>query len=95
MQTEIATNDSNASADLASLEARLVARREAISRELGTIPLPAPACDVHFNRLLEERARVVDTLQALRRLRSRSPSTPELVAFLDDARAAAGATEPR
>ncbi len=50
------------------LQAELEAKREAISRELCTIPPPAPACDVNFNRLLEERAGVIDELQRLNRL---------------------------
>ena len=50
------------------LTSELEAKREAISRELCTIPPPVPACDVNFNRLLEERASVIDELQRLRRL---------------------------
>ena len=50
------------------VHAQLEARREAISRELRAIPPPVPACDVNFNRLLEERAGVIDALQQLRRL---------------------------
>ena len=72
--------------DLDALEAQLEARRQAISRELGDIPLPAPACDVHFNRLLEERGLVVDTLQALRKLRRESASPARVTAFLAAAR---------
>jgi len=50
------------------MQTELEARRETISRELCTIPPPVPACDVNFNRLLEERANVIDQLQRLRRL---------------------------
>ena len=79
MNTE---GDRAAVQDLDALEAQLEARRQAISRELADLPLPAPACDVHFNRLLEERGLVVDTLQALRKLRRESASAAELEAFL-------------
>jgi len=50
------------------LQSELEAKREALSRELSTIPPPVPACDVNFNRLLEDRAGVIDELQRLRRL---------------------------
>lgn len=47
---------------------RLDSMRVAISRELATIPPPVPCCDVDFNRLLEDRSRIADELQQLRRL---------------------------
>jgi hypothetical protein len=34
----------------------LISRRRAIAEEIGRHPRPITACDVHFNRLLEERA---------------------------------------
>jgi hypothetical protein len=34
----------------------LMTRRQAIAEEIGRHPRPITACDVHFNRLLEERA---------------------------------------
>jgi hypothetical protein len=34
----------------------LVARRRSVAEEIGRHPRPITACDVHFNRLLEERA---------------------------------------
>ena len=80
--------------NLDALEAQLELRREAISRELADIPPPVPACDVHFNRLLEDRGVVVDTLQALRRLRSGAASSAELAAFLAAARGIAAASRP-
>jgi hypothetical protein len=55
---------------LDSLQAQLVARREATSRELHHTAPPVPACDVDFNRLLADRARLVDALQTLARMRS-------------------------
>lgn len=56
-------------------------RRQAISRELCSIPPPVPACDVNFNRLLDERARVVDELQALARLRASQADAGQVLAF--------------
>jgi hypothetical protein len=34
----------------------LLARRQRVAEEIGRHPRPITACDVHFNRLLEERA---------------------------------------
>jgi hypothetical protein len=34
----------------------LLARRRQLAEEIGRHPRPITACDVHFNRLLEERA---------------------------------------
>ena len=49
--------------DMASLESlcaeirsNLLARRQQLAEEIGRHPRPITACDVHFNRLLEERA---------------------------------------
>jgi len=50
------------------VQAELDARRIAISRELASIPPPVPACDVDFNRLLEDRGHIADDLQKLNRL---------------------------
>ena len=52
-----------------ALRAHLEARRDRVCAELGAHPRPVAACDVHFNRLLEERTAVcreLDSLQALR-----------------------------
>jgi hypothetical protein len=40
----------------AEIRSALIARRQAIAEEIGRHPRPITACDVHFNRLLEERA---------------------------------------
>jgi hypothetical protein len=37
--------------------------REAIAQEIARHPRPITACDVHFNRLLEERARLAEALE--------------------------------
>jgi hypothetical protein len=38
------------------IRSALLARRQRIAEEIGRHPRPITACDVHFNRLLEERA---------------------------------------
>lgn len=61
--------DSDSRARIGALvQSELDARRIAISRELATIPPPVPACDVDFNRLLEDRGRIADDLQRLNRM---------------------------
>ena len=40
----------------------LVARRQRLAEEIGRHPRPITACDVHFNRLLEERAALSEEL---------------------------------
>jgi hypothetical protein len=40
----------------AEIRSVLLARRQAVAEEIGRHPRPITACDVHFNRLLEERA---------------------------------------
>ena len=40
----------------AVIRAHLSSRRRALAEEIGRHPRPITACDVHFNRLLEERA---------------------------------------
>ena len=47
----------------AQLRAGLAARRESIAQEIARHPRPITACDVHFNRLLEERARLAEALE--------------------------------
>jgi len=65
----------------AMVRGQLEFAREAISRELCTIPPPVPNCDVHFNRLLEDRSRVVDELRRLARLVAADASLAELAEF--------------
>jgi hypothetical protein len=52
----------------------LLERREAIAREIARHPRPITGCDVHFNRLLEERAALseeIDRLEALQAARTK------------------------
>ncbi len=52
----------------------LLERREALAREIARHPRPITGCDVHFNRLLEERAALseeIDRLEALQAARTK------------------------
>ena len=44
------------------IRSALLARRQRIAEEIGRHPRPITACDVHFNRLLEERALVSEDI---------------------------------
>ena len=44
---------------------QLLERRQAIAEEIGRHPRPITACDVHFNRLLEERATLSEQIDKL------------------------------
>ena len=51
-----------------AIRAELAQRRRALAEENGRHPRPITACDVHFNRLLEERAALaaeLDQVEAL------------------------------
>ena len=52
------------SIELLCLEIRsiLLACRQRVAEEIGRHPRPITACDVHFNRLLEERAALSEEL---------------------------------
>ena len=47
--------------------ARLEARRRELDAEIRAYPTPIPRCDAQFNHLMEERARIVEELEALKR----------------------------
>ena len=49
----------------AAIRAHLSSRRRALADEIGRHPRPITACDVHFNRLLEERAALATELDRL------------------------------
>jgi hypothetical protein len=48
----------------------LLERREAIAREIARHPRPITGCDVHFNRLLEERAALSEEIDRLEELQA-------------------------
>ena len=67
----------------AELRAHLAGRRRALAVEIGRHPRPITACDVHFNRMLEERAALsseLDRLDAL--IESSAVLTPDAKARL-------------
>ncbi len=70
-------------------------QRLAISRELHCIPPPVPACDVDFNRLLEERAVIVDEMQRLKRMLAADPDATGLLTFCQGALALTADTRSR
>ena len=54
----------------------LLERRQAIAEEIARHPRPITACDVHFNRLLEERAALTEEIDRLEALEDRRDSLP-------------------
>ena len=67
----------------AALRAHLAGRRRALAEEIGRHPRPITACDVHFNRMLEERAALSSELDRLDAVIERSAVlTPEAKARL-------------
>ncbi|HEX9192331.1 MAG TPA: hypothetical protein VF871_01060 [Burkholderiales bacterium] len=44
-------------------------KRDLICREIGDHPRPIPGCDVHFNRLLEDRTKIYQELSRWKTLR--------------------------
>jgi hypothetical protein len=55
----------------------LVKRRQALAEEIGCHPRPITACDVHFNRLLEERAALSQELDRFDAFVAASPYLTE------------------
>lgn len=49
-------------ATYAEIRSLLVDRKRRVAEEIGRHPRPIPACDVYFNSLLEERARLSEEL---------------------------------
>ena len=82
-----------------AITARLEETRDRICGEIGAHPRPVHGCDVHFNRLLEDRTKIYQELgrwEALRRNGVASEMIREFVAssgFIDeDARRKFGAS---
>jgi hypothetical protein len=69
----------------AAIRTDLSGRRRALAEEIGRHPRPITACDVHFNRLLEERAALASELDRLDALIAASAVlTPEAKSRLLD-----------
>jgi hypothetical protein len=62
---------------------KLRAQREAIAREIASHPRPITGCDVHFNRLLEERAALTQEIDRLEALEDRGDALPAADAHRD------------
>ena len=80
---------SNSSPDAASalsekIRSQLELRRDQLCCEIGDYPPPRPACDVHFNRLLEERSLVFQELARLDALLGENLSREQLAARLSE-----------
>jgi hypothetical protein len=54
----------------------LLARRQALAEEIARHPRPITACDVHFNRLLEERAALSEEIARLETLEDGGDALP-------------------
>ena len=55
---------------------KLLERREAVAWEIARHPPPITGCDVHFNRLLEERAALTEEIERLQALEDRRDALP-------------------
>ena len=61
----------------------LLARRQALAEEIARHPRPTTGCDVHFNRLLEERALLSEEIARLESLEDRGDALPAADAHRD------------
>jgi hypothetical protein len=66
------------------IRARLEQKRDEISREIRNYPPPIPACDQHFNYLLEERARVSAELNRVDELSGESPARRNDIELIEE-----------
>lgn len=69
--------DSVIEATYGEMRKALVRRRQALAEEIGRQPRPITACDVHFNRLLEERAALSQELDRFDAFVAASPLLSE------------------
>lgn len=60
----------------------LIARRDAVIAEICAYPTPIPACDAHFNWLLEVRATVFAEMRELFALQAGEPTAGALARFV-------------
>ncbi len=84
---EIETRASPAEPARERIRALLEVRRLRVQQEIVKYPSPIPACDAHFNHLLEERGRITDELARLDGLAAASGDVyKRLDAFLSASR---------
>lgn len=67
-----------------TIKEHLEAKRDAIYEEISHYRAPIPACDVQFNHLLEERARVFQELSRLHAIANQAHSWHELRPLLEE-----------
>ena len=59
-------------------------RRDQLCQEITNHPTPIPACDVHFNRLLEERTKIFQELGRLDKLQADDRARKVDIAALEE-----------
>lgn len=64
--------------------AHLEQERERIHQEIKSTPPPVPACDVHFNHLLEARARLCEELDQVRQAANDSVAPGEAIKRINE-----------
>lgn len=91
MPSQKAHNEMNRQTELALLESlwksikdHLENERQRIYEEIKHYPTPIPACDVQFNYLLEERARIAQELDRLKASSKESLTRREGVKSIDE-----------
>jgi hypothetical protein len=81
---EAAASDQGAAAFDAVVQA-LIAKRDAVLAEICAYPTPIPACDAHFNWLLEVRTTVFAEMRELFALQAGEPAAGALARFVRNA----------
>lgn len=66
------------------IRARLESERIRIHAEITQYPMPIPACDAHFNHLLEERARITDELNRLQAIAGKSGTSEDSIKQIEE-----------
>jgi hypothetical protein len=69
---------------LHEIAALLETKRFGISEEIRNYPAPIPACDQHFNYMLEERARISDELNRVVKLITTKPAHKDDTESIDE-----------
>ena len=65
----------NAQKDWQALEADLQRLKQAVAAEIHAYPAPIPACDAHYNDLLEQRRKLSAELARLTSVRAASDAS--------------------
>ncbi len=67
-----------------TIREQLEAKQNQIYEEIANYPPPIPACDQHFNYLLEQRTEIALELRRQKSLAEASLTSPDPVACIDD-----------